>query len=114
MGNYTCPGDNNNIVLFFMNITTSDKIDTVGSVIVQGHHFSMSGAYASQFKTVTLQSSSVISSTFAGRNFTDVELNGRLRTPVFIDGFMIFVTDVGSISCQVQLRRTAGNSIYCI
>lgn len=110
MGNYTCPDDNTS-VLFFMNITKSDKIDTLGSVIVQGHNFSMSGAFASQFKTVTLQSSRVISAMFAGRNFTDVELNGRLRTAVFIEGFMIFATDVGTMSCPVQLRRTAGKMI---
>lgn len=106
-GNYTCPDDNISVI-FVMNITKSDKIDTTGSVLIQGHNFSMSGAYASQFKFITLQSDNVITETFVGRNFTDVELNGKVQTTVFIDGFVIFTTDLGTLSCPVELRRTSG------
>jgi hypothetical protein len=106
-GNYTCPDDNISVI-FVMNITRSDKIDTTASFSIQGHNFSMSGAYASQFKFITLQSDSVITETFVGRNFTDVELNGKVQTMVLIDGFVIFTTDSGTLSCPVVLRRTAG------
>lgn len=112
-GNYTCPDDHKSVI-FLMNITKSDKIDTTGSVIIQGQNFSMSGAFASEFKFITLQSDGVISETLAGRNFTDVELNGKVQTAVFIDGFVIFTTDVGTLSCPVELRRTAGNVPFFI
>lgn len=110
-GNYTCADDNNN-VMFVMNITRSDTIDTVGSVIVAGRNFSVRGAFATSFKLLTLQNDNVIPDTLFGRNFTDVELNGKLQSPVYIDGFLIFTTDSGDVSCPVELRRSAGTRLW--
>lgn len=119
-GNYTC-NDDHVRVEFKMNITKSDTIDTVGTVSIDGHRFSMSGAYAYMFRLLTLQSDHVISDIVAGRNFTNVELDGELKSPVFIEGFVIFTLETGALSCPVQLRRTAGKfkavclytSIFC-
>ena len=106
-GNYTCRDDNINVI-FLMNITRSDTINTVGSVFVDSHNFTVQGAFASKFKFLTLQNDMAISDTLAGRNFTAVELNAELKSPVLIDGYIIFTTQTGTLSCPVQLRRSAG------
>ena len=107
-GNYTCLADGFRTV-FRMNITKSDTIDTVGSVSILGKQFSMSGAYAYAFRTLTLQSDQVISEEVAGRNFTNVELDGQVKSSVFIEGYVVFTDDSGDrVQCPVQLRRFAG------
>ena len=93
-----------------MNITRSNTIDTAGSVSIHGHNFSMSGAYASLFMYLTLQNDDVIRDVVAGRNFTNVELDANVRSTVFIEGFVIFTLDNGTLNCPVELRRTAGNA----
>lgn len=92
-----------------MNITKSDTIDTVGTVAILGHRFSMSGAYAYAFRLLTLQSDHAITQEVAGRNFTEVELDGQVKSSVLIEGFVVFKAGGGSrLSCPVQLRRVAG------
>jgi hypothetical protein len=98
------------MTIFAMNITRSDKIDTAGTVSIHGRNFSMYGAYASLFMYLTMQSVGVIRDDVAGRNFTNVELNANVRSTVFIEGFVIFTLDNGTLNCPVELRRTAGNA----
>lgn len=97
-----------------MNITRSNTIATIGTVSIHGRNFSVSGAYASLFMLLTLQNDHVIREVVAGRNFTNVELDANVRSPVFIDGFVIFTLDNGTLNCPVELRRKAGIAYSCL
>jgi hypothetical protein len=107
-GNYTCSDDNITHV-FAMNISRSDNINTAGSVLIYGQSFNMSGAFAFSFNLLTLQSDSSLHGEVAGRNFTSVELDGRLWNPALIQGFVVFMLQTGpKLSCPVELTRVSG------
>ena len=99
--------------------TTGSSIITVGDLVIQGHSVAMRGTFASFFKSLTLQNDGFIHEAINGRNFSKVELNGILRSPVYIDGVLIF-TDGSKTTCNMALRRRAGEikilalwMIYC-
>lgn len=91
-----------------MNITKSSSIATVASVSIDGILFTMTGAFATVFQTMTLQNDIVIPQHIYGRNFTKFELDGLLVNPTFINGSVAFSLNNGTQVCPVQLRRIAG------
>jgi len=91
-----------------MNITKSSSIETTGSVLIDGHTFSMTGAFATFYQTLALQTDSVIPQHIYKRNFTELELDGRLITSTYIQGSVIFKSSTGTQNCPVELRRIAG------
>lgn len=90
-----------------MNITKSsqDQIDLNGDMYINNSVITTQGSFASAFKILTLQSNDIIQGDIFGKNFTNVELNGRLQSPVFIDGVIIFYDENGRFTCPVELRR---------
>ena len=107
-GNYTCTTDNHEVT-FILNITKSgDTIGTLGVLQIQSHSIPVSGTFGSFLKSLTLQNNGMVMDEIAGRNFTNVELNGILKSPLLIEGGMIFVSNATSDTCPVQLRRFAG------
>jgi hypothetical protein len=97
-----------------MNITKSsqDQIDLDGDMYIANSMITTGGSFASAFKVLTLQTNDIIDREILGKNFSKVELNGRLQSPVFIDGVMIFNDDSGKVTCPVELRR--GPSKYIL
>ena len=106
-GNYTCSTDSQEVT-FILNITKSgDTIGTLGDLQIQGHSIPVSGTFGSFLKSLTLQNNGVVMDKIAGRNFTKVELNGILKSPLLIEGGMIFISNATFDTCPVQLRRVA-------
>lgn len=105
LGNYTC--DNDNLRVFFrMNITkAADTINLIGNMNLNGTDIVTEGSFATYNKWLTLQGDQVVMAEVLGRNLTKVELNGILRTPVFINGVILFRVENGSNSCPMELRR---------
>lgn len=109
-GNYTCDDDNTEIH-FVINITkSSSTIGLQGDMYIDGEKLDMDGSFASYFRIFALQSDSVIRSQIANRNFTKVELNGKVQSSVFINGAILFLTDSGKKTCPMELRRQAGKN----
>ncbi|KAH3828995.1 hypothetical protein DPMN_130983 [Dreissena polymorpha] len=95
-----------------MNVTKSQSsIHFAGDILIAGKNISADGTFGSYFRTFAIQSSEVIVEEIASRNFSRVEMNGRLISPVFIDGVVIFLTAGGSKqTCSMELRRNRGKS----
>ena len=106
-GNFTCP-DDNTMTIFFMNITRSDNIETLATVHNLDVDFPMTGSYATIMRILTLQNSGTLLRRGINVNYTDVELDGQVRSAVFIEGFVVFKRANNTLQCPVQLRRTAG------
>jgi hypothetical protein len=110
-GNYTCDDDKREII-FIMNITkSSSTIGLSGDMYIDNKKLEMAGSFASFFKIFALQSDLAISSQIANRNFTKVELNGKVQSSVFINGAAIFLEAAGKRNCPMELRRTAGKAV---
>jgi hypothetical protein len=107
-GNYTCK-DDNTMIRFQMNITrSSDTIGTIGDILIDGSTIAVSGSFASFFKTFALQGQDLVMNSIYRRNFTNVELNGRLVNALFIEGAILFELPKGKYTCEMELRRKAG------
>ena len=110
-GNYTCDDDKRE-VHFIMNITkSSSNIDIAGDMYIDNKKLEMTGSFASFFKIFALQSDAAISSQIANRNFTKVELNGRVESSIFISGAVVFLEATGKRNCAMELRRRAGMNV---
>lgn len=97
------------LIVFRMNITrSSQSIGTVGEILIDNSNIGVTGSFASFFKTFTLQGQDVLATQIFTRNFTAVELNGILNTPIFITGKIIFARGNGTYNCDMELRRKAG------
>ena len=114
-GNYTCARDNF-MVKFLMNITKSsqDQIDLDGDMYIDNSIIRTGGSFATAYRILTLQTDDVIYREILGKNFTKVELNGRLQSPVFIDGVIIFNDDNGHFQCPMELRRGPSKSSFIL
>lgn len=96
-----------------MNFTKSpNSIGLLGDLLIEGHNVTMNGTFAFAFKLLTLQSTTLIKDVIGSRNLTNVELDGMLRSPVYIDGFMVFTNGGTKVSCKMQMWRQAGIYIY--
>lgn len=87
---------------------STSSIDVFGDILIDGNNFTVAGSFITLWKTFSVQATDLVPNTIYSRNFTRVELNGMLRTPLFIDGKIIFMTDSGKYYCGMELRRTAG------
>lgn len=114
-GNYTC-ADDSDMVPFVMNITKSSvtSIVLIGDMYINGSILVTSGSFASAFKQLTLQNFDVMDQDILHRNFSKVELNGLLKSPVFIDGVIIFTENNNRYNCPMELRRGPSKYIYLI
>lgn len=92
---------------FIMNFTKSaTSIDVLGNILINGTLMDISGTFGSFFKSLTVQSQNVILHEIFGRNFTNVEINAKFETEVFIKGFIILLDDVQmKLQCDMELRR---------
>lgn len=108
-GNYTC-ADDGKMIVFKMNITKSASvIGTTGDLLINNSSVSVVGTFGSFFKTFALQGQDKVVDEILRRNFTNVELNGKLITPLLIHGKIIFGQGNGTYLCDTELRRKAGN-----
>ncbi|XP_045166554.2 uncharacterized protein LOC123529972 [Mercenaria mercenaria] len=114
IGNYTC-NDDGKLVNFTLNITRSNSsIGTVGNILIDNTSIAVVGSFASFFKTFTLQSQDLVAGEIFKRNWTSsVELNGILRTSLYISGKIIFSQGVGTYTCNAELRRKAVYIDWC-
>ncbi|WAR23482.1 hypothetical protein MAR_037151, partial [Mya arenaria] len=111
-GNYTCP-DEGVMTWFLMNITRSTNIETLANVKVANTSFPLSGSYATVFQIITLMNDIPILREANGYKYIDVELDGTVKSPVFINGYIVFKNGNRTMSCDVELRRTAININWC-
>ena len=94
-----------------MNITRSDNIETLANVKIFNESVPMAGSYAMVFKIITLQNKLPIAREVQGKRYVDVELDGTVMSPVFIQGFVKFSNGNLELKCPVELRRTASECI---
>ena len=107
-GNYTC-NDDRQLVRFTMNITKSTvSIVFQGNMLISGHNLSMEGSFGSFYKTFAMQSEDAIMEEIASRNFSKVELNGRMLSSIYIQGATIFTISSGKYNCDMEMRRVRG------
>ncbi|XP_053391824.1 uncharacterized protein LOC128554583 [Mercenaria mercenaria] len=112
-GNYTC-NDDGKVENFTLNITqSSSSIGTVGNILIDNTSITVTGSFASFFKTFTLQGQDFVAGEIFKRNWTSVELNGILRTSLYISGKILFSQRVGTDICNVELRREAVYFDWC-
>lgn len=107
-GNYTCDNDNTEVHFVINIIKSSSSIVLEGDMYIGNKQLDMVGSFGSYYKTFAIQSNNVISSHIANRNFTSVELNGKVESSVYIDGAIIFLTNSGKKKCTMELRRQTG------
>lgn len=75
---------------------------------VDGHFIKTEGTFASEFRTIVLQTPATIQEEINSRNFTKVELNGQARSSVYIDGVIVFSLGGSTKACPMELRRQKG------
>ena len=108
-GTYICPDDNLNIS-YVLNITKSDSsIGTVATLIINRQSVGMTGTFASFGKLLALQGQDLVASKIYGNNFTNVEINMKYNTSLYMVGAVIFTDDSNTVkTCISELHRNAG------
>ena len=97
-----------------MNFTKSeDTINLLGDMVINGTSIATIGSFAVNAKWLTLQSFDFWKEDIFGHNMSKVELNGILRSPVFINGVIIFQDPSNLTTCDMELRRGPGTFSLC-
>ena len=97
-----------------MNFTKSeDTINLLGDMAINGTSIATIGSFAVNAKWLTLQSFDFLKEDIFGHNMSKVELNGILRSPVFINGVIIFQDSSKETTCDMELRRGPGTFSLC-
>ncbi|KAH3828997.1 hypothetical protein DPMN_130985 [Dreissena polymorpha] len=78
-----------------------------GDILINGSRISVSGSFASYYKNYALQTTNLVAHEIFKRNFTNFEMNGIFVSPVFSTGVVIIAGRAGTITCPMELRRTA-------
>ena len=95
---------------YVLNVSKSDtNIGTVGTMIIDGHSLAMAGTYASFGQLLAIQGQQLLSQLVFGNNFTNVEINMRFNTSLYMVGAIVFTANRQVKTCVSELRRNAGN-----
>ena len=107
-GTYVCSDDNRNLS-YVLNVTKSDSnIGTVATLIIDRHSLPMEGTFASFGQLLAIQGRQLLSQLVYGNNFTNVEIDMKFNTSLYMVGAIVFTANGGLKTCTSELRRAAG------
>ena len=111
-GSYVCADDNLNIT-YLLNVSKAETM-TIGTkaVLTIGRTtLAMTGTYATFAQILALQNQDAVSHNINGNDFTNVEINMRFISSLFMTGAVVFRTGPDYKSCTSELRRIEGKYI---
>lgn len=89
-----------------MNLTKDvNSIALIGDMKLNGTNIATTGTFASFSHYITIQNTQLIMAEILGRNFTGVEINGEMKSPIYISGVILFQTESNVDTCLVEMRR---------
>ena len=93
-----------------MNVSKAEAsvIGTKATLNIDRETLEMTGTYATFAQILALQSQEIVSHDIFGNNFTNVEINMRFITSLFMTGAIVFRSGEEYKSCASELRRIAG------
>ena len=108
-GTYVCSDDKLNIT-YLLNVSKAEAsvIGTKATLNIDRETLEMTGTYATFAQILALQSQEIVSHDIFGNNFTNVEINMRFITSLFMTGAIVFRSGEEYKSCASELRRIAG------
>ena len=94
-----------------VNLTKSDEnFGIQGTMFIETLRLGIQGTFASFQRVLALQHQEFVPGLVYGNNFTNIEIDMNLISPVYMKGAVVFTTNGGSKTCTSELRRVAGMS----
>ena len=111
-GSYVCADDNLNIT-YLLNVSKAETqtIGTKAVLTIGRTTLAMTGTYATFAQILALQNQDAVSHNINGNDFTNVEINMRFISSLFMTGAVVFRTGPDYKSCTSELRRIEGEYI---
>ena len=111
-GSYVCADDNLNIT-YLLNVSKAETqtIGTKAVLTIGRTTLAMTGTYATFAQILALQNQDAVSHNINGNDFTNVEINMRFISSLFMTGAVVFRTGPDYKSCTSELRRIEGKYI---
>ena len=108
VGSYICPDDRRNLS-YIVNISKSDtSIGTIASLLIDRHSLPMTGTWATFGQYLALQGQQLLSQLVFGNNFTNVEIDMKFNSSLYMVGAVVFTANGQVKTCASELRRRAG------
>ena len=108
-GTYVCADDNLNIT-YLLNVSKAEttNIGTKAVLSIGRTSLAMTGTYATFAHILALQNQDIVAHDINGNNFSNVEINMRFITSLFMTGAVVFRSGSDYKSCDSELRRIEG------
>ena len=100
-----------------MNLTKSEiNFGIQGTLFIENIQLPIEGTFAWFQSVLALQHQEYVPGLIYGNNFTNVEIDMKLISLMYMRGAVVFTSDTGVKTCTSEMRRVAGMSgfIFCI
>ena len=110
-GTYVCSDDHRNLS-YVLNISKSDiSIGTIATLLIDRHSLPMTGTFATFGQYLAIQGQQLLSQLVFGNNFTNVEIDMKFNSSLYMVGAIVFTANGQIKTCASELRRAAG--MFC-